>query len=82
MRVKSDTAGGQNTTSFKYDYFLKDHLGNTRMVLTDEQETDQYPMATMEMADSSLENLYYTMLDDTRNAPSAWLSNGYDDQPQ
>jgi RHS repeat-associated protein len=68
VRVKTDTTGGQSITSFKYDYFLKDHLGDTRMVLTDEQETDQYPMATMEVADSSLENLYYTMLDDTRSS--------------
>ena len=36
------------------------------MVLTDEQETDQYPAATMEVGDSSLENLYYTNLDETR----------------
>ena len=68
VRLVSDTTGGQTVNSFKYDYFLKDHLGNTRMVLTDEQETDQYPMATMEVGDSSVENLYYTMLDDTRVA--------------
>ncbi|GGA92035.1 DUF6443 domain-containing protein [Puia dinghuensis] len=63
VRVTTDTTGGQNTTGFKYDYFLKDHLGNTRMVLTDEQEVDRYPAATMEVGDSSLENLYYTNLD-------------------
>jgi len=68
IRLKTDTTGGHSNTSFKYDYFLKDHLGNSRMVLTDEQETDQYPMATMEMTDSSLENLYYTFLDDTRSS--------------
>jgi len=68
VRVTTDTTGGHNTTGFKYDYFLKDHLGNTRMVLTDEQEVDRYPMATMEVGDSATENLYYTMLDATRNA--------------
>ena len=68
VRLKTDTTGGQPAASWKYDYFLKDHLGNTRMVLTDEQETDQYPAATMELGDSSLENLYYTNLDETRTA--------------
>src|SRR6185437_3650753 len=68
IRLKTDTTGGHSNTSFKYDYFLKDHLGNTRMVLTDEHQSDQYPMATMEMTDSSLENIYYTMLDDTRSS--------------
>ncbi len=68
VRLKTDTTGGQNITSFKFDYFLKDHLGNTRTVLTDEQETDLYPMASMEVGDSATENLYYTMLDDTRTA--------------
>ena len=66
VRVNQDTTGGQNTTSFKYDYFIKDHLGNTRMVLTDEQQTDMYPAATMEPADSATENLYYSQLDNTR----------------
>jgi len=68
VRVEADTAGGTSFTSYKYDYFLKDHLGNTRMVLTDEQQTDMYPMATMEYADSATENLYYIGLDSSRVA--------------
>ena len=66
VRVLSDTTGGQSKTSFKYDYFVKDHLGNTRMVLTDEQQSDKYPAATMEVADSALQNLYYSKLPETR----------------
>lgn len=31
-----------------YDYFVKDHLGNVRMVLTEEQKQDIYPAATLE----------------------------------
>jgi len=66
VRVEADTVGGTPFTSYKYDYFLKDHLGNTRMVLTDEQQTDMYPMATMEVGDSATENLYYMGLDSSR----------------
>jgi RHS repeat-associated protein len=66
VRVSNDTTGGGSRTAFKYDYFLKDHLGNTRMVLTDEQQTDRYPAATMEVGDSATENLYYSKLDSVR----------------
>ena len=35
-------------TGFGYDYFIKDHLGNTRVVLTTEQQQNIYPAATLE----------------------------------
>lgn len=33
---------------FEYDFMLKDHLGNVRMVITEEQRQDKYPAATLE----------------------------------
>ncbi|MBG9374982.1 RHS repeat-associated core domain-containing protein [Panacibacter sp. DH6] len=36
------------TSLFNYDYFIKDHLGNVRMTLTEEQQRDVYPAATLE----------------------------------
>lgn len=42
-----------------YDYFIRDHLGNTRVVLTDEQQLDQYPAVTFEDAGTANEQVYY-----------------------
>jgi RHS repeat-associated protein len=75
VRVISDNSGRQAKTAFKYDYFVKDHLGNTRMVLTEEQQTDRYPAATMEVADSAVENLFYSKLAEKRvNLPAGYPS--------
>jgi len=45
---------------------MKDHLGNTRMVLTEEQQTDAYPVASLEDATIATERLYYGNLDSGR----------------
>ena len=54
---------------YVYDYFLKDHLGNARMVLTDDHRTDPYPAATMETANAAVENTFYSNIDATRYTP-------------
>lgn len=53
-RIRPVRDGNGAITSFTYDYFLKDHLGNVRMVLTEEQKTDIY-QAGMEDANRSFE---------------------------
>lgn len=51
---------------YAYDYFLKDHLGNIRVVLTDEQKTDAYPVASLETAPLPTERSYYSGVDTGR----------------
>lgn len=63
MKQTIDGGTGQPLTAFVYDYFLKDHLGNVRMVLTDEVKQDVYPAATLEDAGVGVEKTYYDIQD-------------------
>lgn len=65
-RIRYKPAAGSNPADFAYDYFIKDHLGNVRMVLTDESKQDQYPAATMETATAATEELFYSNLPASR----------------
>jgi len=47
-RIRFKPAAGPVPSSFVYDYFIKDHLGNVRMVLTEEQSQSVYPAVTLE----------------------------------
>ena len=73
-RIRPVRDVNNNITSFTYDYFLKDHLGNVRMVLTEEQKTDQYPAATMEATTINSESTYYGNLTNTQWAKPSWFS--------
>jgi len=44
---------------FAFDYFIRDHLGNVRMVLTDEEKIDKYPIASLETSKQAAEEKYY-----------------------
>jgi len=63
----SPPVGGAGGGTLQYDYMLKDHLGNVRMVLTEEQQQDIYPAATLENVSHnggtaiSTENQYYNI---------------------
>lgn len=69
-RIRFKPGVSLTPSSFEYDYFVKDHLGNVRMVLTEEQKIDQYPAATMETAAATTEELVYANLPETRTSKS------------
>jgi RHS repeat-associated protein len=63
---------------FTCDYFLKDHLANVRMVLTEEQKTNAYPPASMETAQATTEEAIYSNLPTTRvSLPSGYPTDTY-----
>ncbi|MEO6230421.1 MAG: DUF6443 domain-containing protein [Ferruginibacter sp.] len=47
-RIRFKPLVAATPASFQYDYFIKDHLGNVRTVLTEELQTNIYPAATLE----------------------------------
>ena len=58
------------TARLFYDYFLKDHLGNVRMVLTDQAEKRCYIAATVEDATWASESQLYNIVDSRRELKS------------
>jgi RHS repeat-associated protein len=70
VRRKSDN-------SFVYDYFIKDHLGNTRMVLTEEQQVDVYPAVSLETGSLPTDTLYYQVNSANIKDNPAWMPSTY-----
>ncbi|MEI7473118.1 MAG: hypothetical protein WCJ85_12730, partial [Chitinophagaceae bacterium] len=62
-RIRYKSAAGAIPASFEFDYMLKDHLGNVRMVLTEEQQQDKYPVASLEPSKIATEKNYYDIQD-------------------
>ena len=67
-RIRFTPGIGTGLDKFVFDYFVKDHLGNVRMVLTDEQRVDQYPAATLEDTRQTDELKYYDIVNGRRTA--------------
>lgn len=76
-RIRYKPVNGSTPADLFKDYFIKDHLGNVRMVLTEEQQQDMYPAATMETANASVEEAFYSNLPATRltSLPSGYPAN-------
>jgi RHS repeat-associated protein len=64
VRLIKDTAG--IFVGYGFDYFIKDHLGNIRTVLTDRRDTAFYLPATMETSNLGRDTLYYSKIPETR----------------
>jgi RHS repeat-associated protein len=76
----SSVVGG--LSSFAFDYMLKDHLGNVRAVITDEQKENIYPGASMEVAQTTTEEQVYAGLPETRSAmPTGYPTTDYTTSP-
>jgi RHS repeat-associated protein len=54
-RIRFTPIIGATPAKLSYDYFLKDHLGNVRMVLTEDVDSETYPTLTFEGASGSPE---------------------------
>lgn len=52
--------------AFAFDYFIKDHLGNVRMILTEDQQTDSYMEASLETDRLDVEYMFYGGLEQGR----------------
>ena len=75
-RIRYKPVQGNSVADFVYDYFIKDHLGNIRMVLTQELQTNIYVAATMEDAQAANEEIFYSNLPETRTGlPTSYPPN-------
>ncbi len=63
-RIRPVYRSGQPVT-YAFDYFIKDQLGNVRMVLSSRKDTAIYA-ATMEATATGIENALFSNIDNTR----------------
>ena len=64
VKINANAAASAANFNYVYDYFLKDHLGNVRMVITTESKTIIYA-ATMEPGSAVVEDSTYSNVSST-----------------
>jgi RHS repeat-associated protein len=64
MRLATQSSG---SLGWVFDYFIRDHLGNVRTILTDESQADTYPATTLESAGITYEKKYYNITNDANH---------------
>src|SRR5699024_4599515 len=64
-RIRYLPPSGGTQGGYGYDYFIKDHLGNTHVVLTEQTDFSQY-LATMEQPKAQKEEALFYNLNSTR----------------
>ena len=74
-----DSLDIDHPAAFEYDYMIKDHLGNVRMVLTEETKTDGY-LATIESGQRSSEEQLFTNIPETEESKPAGFDSDGDNQ--
>ncbi|MDP4252276.1 MAG: hypothetical protein Q8918_19430, partial [Bacteroidota bacterium] len=74
VRIDTTQAISMANLKYIYDYFLKDHLGSVRSVLTTEQQTDIYA-ATMESAAAAKEDALFTNVSATASGKPSGMTN-------
>ena len=71
-RVRPRNAAAANATDYVYDYFLRDHLGNVRVVLTEEIDSKNY-WASMEDEHATEEEALFENVPETRELKPATM---------
>jgi RHS repeat-associated protein len=76
-RTRQITNASTQQKEWVSDFFVKDHLGNVRMVLTDELKTDIYPIATMESSRASVEETVYSNMNTRHDLPAGYPTDNF-----
>ena len=66
-RVRYIPSHGSTAAAYVYDYFIQDHLGNVRMILTEQTDFTHY-VATMEQQNGQKEDALFYNIDNTRES--------------